>query len=59
MPPKYETKVITLDDSFKKSYNYKPIEALNGCNSSTEATPKQSNGQVPQRHAEARGGGKS
>ena len=59
MSSKYETKDIILDDSLKKSYNYKPIEALNGCNSSTGAIPKQSNGQVSQRPVEVRGGGKS
>lgn len=58
MSQKYEKKIISQDGSFKKSYNYKPITTLNGSNQGAKQ-PKESNGQVPQKSVEVRGGGKS
>lgn len=58
MTQKYEKKVIPQDGSFKKSYNFKPITALNGSDQGVKQ-PKQSNGQSPQSSVEIRGGGKS
>ena len=47
---KYEKKVISQYDNFKKSYNFKPITTLNGSNQNAKQ-PKQSNGQVPESSA--------